>query len=65
MGGIDLGPLHKFVVGLLELGGTVGHMEEPLTENLCNEDVLPSLNRKTLSYGGTPSFVLLRFRFPY
>ena len=47
MGGIDLGPLHKFVVGLLELGGTVGHMEEPLTENLCNEDVLPSLNRKT------------------
>ena len=47
MGGIDLDPLHKFAVRLLELGDIVGHMGEQLTENLCNEDVLPSLNRKT------------------
>ena len=45
--GIDLGLLRKFDVGLLELLDIVDHTEAQSTENLCNEDVPPLLNRKT------------------
>jgi hypothetical protein len=63
MEGIGLGQLRRFNVVWLELLSIVDRMEGPLTKNLCNEDVLPSLNRKTLSYDGIPSFIHLQYHF--
>ena len=63
MEGIDLSLLRKFDVVWLELLSIVDRMEEPLTKNLCNEDDLPLLNQRTLSYDDIPSFILLRFHF--